>query len=111
MDNDGWELIGCEDDYVTEMEKVPKWVRQKTWSMDMRRRVDDQCFYALRGRRYSYRIYAYPRHGGWSALAVYRKPRDRSRYRRHRRGSSKALVGVLVIVGAVLLAAFLARIL
>ena len=111
QDNDGWELIGSEGGNFADMEKVPKWVRQKTWSMDMRRRVDVQHFYALWGRRYSYRIYAYPQHGPWSALGVYRKRRDRSRHRRRSRGSSKALAGVLVVAGAVLLAVFLAQIL
>ena len=111
QDNDGWELIGYEANHAADMEKVPKWVVRKMQSMDMRRRVDDQHFYALRGRRYSYRIYASPQHGPWSALDVYRKRRERSRRRRRGRGSSKALVGVLVGAGAVLLVVFLARIL
>ena len=108
QDNDGWELVGYEFAYLdgSRMEKVPKWVVRKMQSMDLRHiaHAGDgkvQHFYPLRGRRYNYRIYADPCTGSWSAAYVYRKPRDRSRHRR--RGSSKALVGALVVAGAVLL--------
>ena len=116
QDNDGWEWIGEQGPGYSLMEKVPKWVLRKMRSMDMRRiesEYEDEVhsFYPLRGRRYSYRIFAYPAQGGTRDM-VLRKRRDRSRAtRRHSRGSSKTLVGVLVIVGAVLLAVFLMQIL
>lgn len=116
QDSDGWELIGRESPGYYLMERVPKWVQRKMRAMDMSRIMPEgkdevRRFYPLRGRRYSYRIYASPGQGG-SHIAVYRKPRGRSSAtRRPLRGSNKALVSVLAVIGAVLLLAFLAQIL
>lgn len=120
QDNDGWELIGYEGTYTSsQMGKVPNWVRRKMQSMDLRHiaHAGDgkvRGFYPLQGRRYSYRICASPEQGGgYDEVYVYRKPRGHSRStRRPRQRSGKVFASVLVIViGAVLLVAFLARIL
>ena len=116
QDNDGWELIGRESPGYYLMEKVPKWVQYKMRSMDMNRIMPEgkdevRRFYPLRGRRYIYRIYASPGQGG-PQVQVYRKSRGRSHFtRRSSPGINKALVSVLAVIGAVLLLAFLARIL
>ena len=106
QDNVGWEQIsgGYEG-----LGKAPKWVQRKMRKMVM------PGIYELKGRHYRYRIYAHKGQG--MQVAVYRKPRGRSRSthrpvtRRPLRGSNKALVSVLAVIGAVLLLAFLVQVL
>lgn len=77
---DGWEYIGEYGNNFPQdnMERVPPWVRKAMRAMDMSRiecEWEDAVhpYYALRGRRYHYRIFAY--HGQGTLVVVYRKPR------------------------------------
>lgn len=77
---DGWEYIGEYGNNFPQdnMERVPPWVRKAMRAMDLSR---IECewgdtappYYALRGRRYHYRIFAY--HGQGTQVVVCRKPR------------------------------------
>lgn len=77
---DGWEYVGEYGNNFPQnnMGRVPPWVQKAMRAMDMSRiecEWEDKVhpFYALKGRHYRYRIFAY--HGQGTQVVVYRKSR------------------------------------